>query len=121
MDKYTIAKYKRLSMEDAKSDSMSLENQDAQINGFINLIPEEDIEVLDFTDNGYTGTNFERPAMQELLGLVREGKINRIIVKDFSRFGRNSVDSAYFLQKVFPLYQVRFISMSIIVVIYREK
>ena len=63
-------------------------------------------------DNGYSGTNFERPAVQELIELVRQGKINCIIVKDFSRFGRNSIETGYFIERVFPLYKTRFISIS---------
>lgn len=55
------------------------------------------LEVLEFIDNGYSGTNFERPAVQELLDQMREGKINCIIVKDFTRFGRNSIEVGYFM------------------------
>jgi DNA invertase Pin-like site-specific DNA recombinase len=63
-------------------------------------------------DNGHSGTNFERPAVQELLELVRLGKINCIAVKDFSRFGRNAIDMGYYIERVFPLYRVRFIALS---------
>ena len=70
------------------------------------------VEVLEFIDNGYTGTNFKRPAVQELLDQVWEGKINCIIVKDFTRFGRNSIEVGYFMEMVFPLY-----GMEIVVVI----
>ena len=69
-------------------------------------------EGLEFIDNGHTGTNFERPAVQELLTMVQAGKINCIIVKDLSRFGRNSIETGYFIERVFPLYHTRFISVS---------
>ncbi len=69
-------------------------------------------EVMEFVDNGHTGTNFERPAVQEMLELVRAGKVNCIVVKDFSRFGRNAIETGYFIERVFPLYRVRFISVS---------
>ena len=69
-------------------------------------------EIMEFVDNGYTGLNFERPAVQEMLELVREGRVNCIIVKDFSRFGRNAIEAGYFIERVFPLYCVRFISVS---------
>lgn len=59
-------------------------------------------EIREFVDNGHTGTNFERPAMQELLSLVQAGKVACILVKDFSRFGRNSIETGYFIEKVFP-------------------
>ena len=76
-------------------------------------LPEwDDSEILEFIDNGHTGTNFERPAVQELLTMVQAGKINCIIVKDLSRFGRNSIETGYFIERVFPLYHTRFISVS---------
>ena len=76
-------------------------------------LPEWDnSEILEFIDNGHTGTNFERPAVQELLTMVQAGKINCIIVKDLSRFGRNSIETGYFIERVFPLYHTRFISVS---------
>ena len=58
------------------------------------------------------GTNFERPAVQRLLGQVQGGKLNCIIVKDFSRFGRNRLEVGYFVEQVFPLYGVRFIAVN---------
>ena len=72
----------------------------------------QNIKILEFIDNGYSGTNFERPAVQELLELVRTYQIDCIIVKDFSRFGRNLIQTGYFLEQVFPLYHVRFISIN---------
>ena len=50
---------------------------------------------LEFVDNGYSDTNFERPAIQELLELVKSYQVNCIIVKDFSRFGRNMIQKGY--------------------------
>ncbi len=112
MGEYVIAKYIRLSIEDAKTDSMSIENQRLLIDKHIAGLDVPGTEVLEFIDNGHTGTNFERPGVQEILELVRAGKINCIIVKDFSRFGRNSIETGYFIERVFPLYRVRFISVS---------
>ena len=113
MQKYMIALYIRLSMEDAKYDSLSIENQKLILNEFALSMPEaENAEIREFIDNGHTGTNFERPAVQELIELVRENKIDCIIVKDFSRFGRNSLETGYFIERVFPLFHTRFISIS---------
>ena len=67
---------------------------------------------MEFIDNGHTGTNFERPAVQKLLEMANLGKINCIMVKDLSRFGRNSIETGYFIEKVFPLYHIRFIAVS---------
>ena len=59
-----------------------------------------------------SGTNFERPKVQELIEMVRANKIDCIIVKDFSRFGRNSIETGYFIERVFPLFHTRFISIN---------
>ncbi len=84
MQKYVIALYIRLSLEDYKYDSMSIENQHLVLNEFVSSMPEStDAEVLEFIDNGYSGTNFERPKVQELIELVRANQIDCIIVKRF--------------------------------------
>ena len=136
MQKYVIALYIRLSLEDYKYDSMSIENQHLALNEFVSSMPESaNAEVLEFIDNGYSGTNFERPKVQELIEMVRANKIDVhsnhqcvphhkksvsqaankidcIIVKDFSRFGRNSIETGYFIERVFPLFHTRFISIN---------
>ena len=110
---YVIALYIRLSTEDSKVGSFSIENQKHALHQYVDAMEDiRDVEVLEFVDNGYTGTNFERPSFQEMLDLVREGKINCVIVKDFTRFGRNSIEVGYFMEKVFPLYGIRFISIN---------
>ena len=112
MAEYIIAKYIRLSIEDAKTDSLSVENQCLILDRHIDKMDIPDAEVLEFVDNGYSGTNYERPAVQELLDLVRQGRVNCIVVKDLSRFGRNMIDTGYYLDRVFPMYRVRFIAVS---------
>ena len=113
MQKYVRALYIRLSLEDYKDDSMSIENQHLVLNEVVSAMPEStDAEVLEFIDNGYSGTNFERPKVQELIEMVRANKIDCIIVKDFSRFGRNSIETGYFIERVFPLFHTRFISIN---------
>ena len=111
MRNYVIALYIRLSVEDFKTESLSIPNQKLILREKAMSLPEWDnSEILEFIDNGHTGTNFERPAVQELLTMVQAGKINCIIVKDLSRFGRNSIETGYFIERVFPLYHTRFIS-----------
>jgi DNA invertase Pin-like site-specific DNA recombinase len=107
-----IAKYIRLSRDDAFSESLSIPNQRALLDSHIESLDMPDAEVLEFVDNGFTGTNLERPALQEMLGLVRTGKVNCILVKDFSRFARNEIESGYYIEKIFPLYRIRFIAVS---------
>lgn len=112
MKRYVIAKYIRLSLEDTKYDSLSIENQRLVIDTHIAGMPESDCaEILEFVDNGYTGTNFERPEVQRLIDLVRSNRVDCIIVKDFSRFGRNSIETGYFIERVFPLFHTRFIAI----------
>lgn len=113
MKLYVIALYIRLSIEDVKVESMSIDNQKLALHKYVDSMENAcNAEVLEFIDNGYSGTNFERPAVQELIDAVRAGKVNCIIVKDFSRFGRNSIEVGYFMERVFPLYGVRFISVN---------
>lgn len=108
-----IAVYIRLSVEDSKTDSLSIDGQRKIINSYIKKFPEYAYsEVLEFVDNGYSGTTFERPAMNELIELVNQNKIACIFVKDFSRFGRNMLQTGYFLEKVFPLFETRFIAVT---------
>ena len=109
---YKIALYIRLSVNDKKVESNSIENQRLLLTKYAENMEIQNSKVLEFVDNGYSGTNFERPAMQELLELVKSYQINCIIVKDFSRFGRNIIQTGYFLEQVFPLYHVRFISIN---------
>ena len=94
---YVIAIYIRLSAEDGdlsdeKNESNSVVNQRAYIRRFIELRPEfAGAQILEFCDDGYSGTNMERPAVRRLLEQVRQRKINCIIVKDMSRFGRDYI------------------------------
>lgn len=113
MQHYVIALYIRLSLEDFRTESLSIPNQKLILREKVMSLPEyEDCEILEFVDNGHSGTNFERPAVQELLTMVQAGQIDCIIVKDLSRFGRNSIETGYFIERVFPLYHTRFISVS---------
>lgn len=101
MKKYRIALYIRLSLEDAKTDSMSISSQRSILREYASELPEyANAELTEFVDNGYSGANFERPAVQELLDLVRANRIDCIMVKDFSRFGRNSLETGYFIERV---------------------
>ena len=111
MDDQSVVKYIRLSQEDAKTDSLSIENQRLLLDRYILESDIDDSHVLEFVDNGYSGINFERPGVQELLELVRDGKVSCILVKDFSRFGRDAIETGYFIERVFPLYRVRFIAV----------
>ena len=84
MQKYVIALYIRLSIEDYKYDSLSIENQSLVLHEYAASMPEAlNAEIMEFIDNGYSGTNFERPQVQKLIELVRANQIDCIIVKDY--------------------------------------
>ena len=61
-----------------------------------------------YADDGWSGTNFERPAFQAMMDDVKAGKIDCIVVKDLSRFGRNYLDAGEYIEKIFPFFVIRF-------------
>ena len=102
MRNYVIALYIRLSVEDFKTESLSIPNQKLILREKAMSLPEWDnSEILEFIDNGHTGTNFERPAVQELLTMVQAGKINCIIVKDLSDLDVTALKPAILLSGYF--------------------
>ena len=110
---YIAGIYARLSQErkEAYRDkSNSLEMQEELC---INAANEKDIKILRvYKDYEYSGTNFKRPAFIEMMEDIRTGRINCIIVKDMSRFGREYLEIANYIEKVFPFLGVRFISVN---------
>ncbi|MBQ8765635.1 MAG: recombinase family protein [Clostridia bacterium] len=109
---YNAALYLRLSKEDGdKEESDSIANQRALGLHFIKKNP--DVKLYkEFIDDGYTGSNFDRPNFQDMIDLILKGKINCVIVKDLSRFAREYIDAGYYLEKLFPAMGVRFISIN---------
>lgn len=108
-----IAIYMRLSKEDEFSheESNSISMQRLLLQDYVREhFP--DAKVYEFADDGYTGTNFERPGIQELLDRVKNLEINCIIVKDFSRFARDYIELESYLEQIFPFMGVRFISIN---------
>lgn len=110
--------YLRLSLEDgdvvdgAVNESYSITSQRICIQRFINSEFGENVVFEELADDGYSGTNMERPAMQKLLRLVEMGKVRTIIVRDLSRFARDYLTAGHYLEFVFPAYDVRFISIN---------
>ena len=111
MQKFKTAGYIRLSKEDKiKDESNSVTNQKLIITSFVEK--NEDLELIDFyIDDGYSGTTFDRPEYKRMFKDIVEGKVNTIIVKDLSRFGRNHIESDNYLENILPGYNVRFISI----------
>ena len=109
---YHTAGYIRLSIEDSgKTDGYSLANQEKLVKDFI--ADQQDMRLYRlYIDNGATGTVFERPAFDEMLQDMKDGKINCIVVKDLSRLGRNYLEAGNYLEQIFPFFRVRFISIT---------
>ena len=120
MSKWVIGKYIRLSDADrdlmkkeGKTESESVSHQKALIQNFVNEKDElKDCEQYEFFDDGFSGTNFDRPSFEKLIEQIKKGKINCVIVKDFSRFGRDYIELGDYLERIFPFMGVRFISIN---------
>lgn len=109
--KNVIAMYLRISKEDFdNAESESIQNQRKIIYDYINK-NFKDSEIIEFVDDGYSGTNFNRPAFKKMYEMVLDKKINVIIVKSLSRFGRNYIETGRFVEKIFPNNLVRFIAL----------
>lgn len=117
-----LAMYLRLSLEDKRNapdgsliqdESNSIVNQRKQILEYIHHDSElAKYEVLEFSDDGYSGTDMERPGMQKLLKEVKANNIRCIIVKDMSRFSRDYIEMGTYLNQIFPFMGIRFIALN---------
>lgn len=104
--------YLRLSREDGdKYESDSIKNQRQLIEDFLKDKPRMKF-VREYADDGYTGTNFERPGFQRLFADVQNKKIDCIVLKDLSRLGRNYIETGKYLEKIFPSLGVRVIAIN---------
>ena len=114
---FHAAMYLRLSREDGdvadakKAESNSISNQRALIEQF--LEKQTDIELVSTRiDDGYTGSNFDRPQFQLMMEDIKKGIVDCVIVKDLSRFGREYIDAGNYIERIFPMLGVRFISIT---------
>lgn len=110
--RYLIGMYHRLSSEDERADEdNSIGNQHKICLEYVKQI--QDAELIEtYVDNGATGTNFHRHSFERMMEDIRRGRINCIIVKDLSRFGRNYLESSEYIEKIFPAAGVRFIAVN---------
>ncbi|MCM1127076.1 MAG: recombinase family protein [Lachnospiraceae bacterium] len=108
---FRTATYARLSVDSAVTESDSITSQQMLMRDYIKG-RDEFFLVREYKDDGISGTRFDRQAFDSLLGEVRKGNINCIIVKDFSRFGRDHIEVGNYLEKIFPFLGVRFISVN---------
>ena len=116
MDK-TIALYMRLSDEDdnlaAHEESNSISHQRKLMLDHIQKLPElKDCNIMEFSDDGYSGADFSRPNFVKMMDLVKAGKIQVIVTKDYSRLGRDYLEVGNYMECIFPVLQVRYISVN---------
>ncbi len=118
MKEYNIAIYIRLSMADeeigsSKAESDSIVNQRSLISRYLDRHPAlSRYKRTEFCDDGYTGTNTNRPAFTDMMKRIKDGEFNLICVKDFSRFSRDYIEIGDCLECLFPFLGVRFISIN---------
>ena len=106
------AAYIRLSVENGGNETdETLVVQQMLVERFIEEHPDLRLEEV-YIDNGFTGTNFERPGFMRLMEDVRSGKVQCIVVKDLSRFGRDYLETGYYLETILPKLNVRFIAIT---------
>jgi len=109
---YKVALYIRLSVLDGgEKGNDTAETQEAVLRGFMEGKPYF-VQVSVYVDNGETGTDFRRDEFKRLIEDVKSGKVDCIIVKDLSRFGRNYIETGEYLEKIFPFLGVRFIAVN---------
>ena len=108
---YKVGMYLRLSSEDKRTgESLSIDNQRKILTDYIT---EQGWTLFDeYVDDGVSGVTFERPGIQRMLDDAKTGKINLILCKDLSRFGRNYIEVGRYVDYLFPLYNIRFIALT---------
>lgn len=116
---YDAALYLRLSRDDidkdgeddAKKESDSIGNQRDLLRSFVKA--QTNIRTFDiYVDDGYSGSNFDRPEFKRMTSDIESGKVNCVIVKDLSRFGRDYIEAGRLIQKIYPAFSVRFIAIT---------
>ena len=110
-DNRITALYCRLSRDDGYSDdSCSIDSQKAMLERYASDNGLENYEF--FVDDGFTGTNFDRPSFSRMIELAEQNKIGTVVVKDLSRLGREYLQTGYYTEIFFPMHDVRFIAIN---------
>lgn len=120
---YNVCFYIRLSQADRlkgkkyESDSESIKNQRSLLTDYFQSLKDKENDNLfnyagEYVDDGFSGTNFERPNFQRMIHDIERKKINLVIVKDLSRLGRDQSETSYYIEKYFPEHKIRFIAVT---------
>lgn len=109
--KYLVAIYIRLSKEDANlGESESIQNQKILLQKYVE---EQGYTLVDiYIDDGYTGTNFNRPGFQRMLKDIEDGKVNMVVTKDLSRLSRDYIGTGEYVEKWFPEHNIRYVALT---------
>lgn len=112
MKKWVLGVYRRRSFDEkCEGESNSVVNQQKLIDDYL-LDNSDTIIYKSYVDDGYTGTDFDRPGYKQMLNDIKKKKINGVIVKDLSRLGRNYIEVGNFIEELVPEYNLRFISVN---------
>lgn len=110
---YKVGLYIRLSREDGDNmESESIKNQRDILNMFLERTTENLLYVDEYVDDGFTGSNFDRPSWKKLLADIESKKINTIITKDLSRMGRDYISMGEYIERIFPERSIRYIAIN---------
>ncbi|MCI8577747.1 MAG: recombinase family protein [Lachnospiraceae bacterium] len=121
MERKQLAIYLRLSLEDRQTmkgtepsrESNSISSQRKLIQRFVSQDPElSQYKIVEFCDDGFSGTSMDRPGIQKLLSEVKKNRIGCVIVKDMSRFSRDYIELGTYLNQIFPFMGIRFLSIN---------
>jgi DNA invertase Pin-like site-specific DNA recombinase len=108
---YSVGIYARLSVDHHDQKTESIDSQISIAKTYLNT--REDMALYDcYCDCGATGTNFARPGFERLMQDIRNGRVNCVMVKDFSRFGRNYIEAGNYIEHIFPVQGVRFVAVT---------
>ncbi len=111
MNNYQVALYIRLSKEDEKAgESESITNQKSLL---LRYLKENNYNLYDmYVDDGYSGTNFDRPEFKRMIKDIELGKVNMVVTKDMSRLGRDHIETCLYIEKYFPAHNIRYIALT---------
>ena len=112
---YKVAIYIRLSKEDVDrgyDESESIKNQRTLLTEYVQKLGRECKLIDIYIDQGYTGTNFNRPAFQKMIRDINSGKVNMVVTKDLYRLGRDYIETGEYIEKWFPVNNVRYVSVT---------
>lgn len=110
---YKVGAYVRLSREDETKTSNFSESINNQKEYILKYISDNNLNLVNiYVDDGFSGTNFDRPGFKSLMQDIKLGKINMVITKDLSRLGRDHIETGNLLEKYFPTHNIRYVAIN---------